>query len=84
MLCNIFECQVHDICLGCGFEVMKYTIMNYLDYVRKGNWQGMLFSLRGVFISKAAFEPNGSTDALQQSFIVSNQSRLRGQLGLAG
>lgn len=64
VLGNIFECQVHDVCLGCAFEVMECTLLNYLDDIRKGNWQGMLFFETGVLIIKTPLEPNNGRDAL--------------------
>lgn len=44
MLCDSFKCPVYDIYLGCGFEVMNYTVVNYLNYGSYGSCQGLLFS----------------------------------------
>lgn len=61
MLCDIFKCPVYKICLGYGFKVMNYTVMNYLDYVRKLSAASSFPSV----ITKSAFEPNESIDAGQ-------------------
>lgn len=53
MLCNIFTCPLYEMCLGFVFEVMRYTIPNFVDYVRERHCQGLLFSVVDLVITES-------------------------------
>lgn len=53
MLCHIFMCPLHEMCLGFVFEVMRYTIPNFVECMRERHCQGLLFPVVGVVITES-------------------------------